>query len=126
MDGSTSNVRLRLIENVSRLHFRGGSCLGTSWANPTKKAEHPERVLSALINLGVTRLVTIGGGDTAFPVLKLKERGVGRIQVVHVPETIDNDLNLPNGISTFGFQAVRHVGVELIKNLMVDAHPTSR
>jgi 6-phosphofructokinase 1 len=45
---------------------------------------------------------------------------------VHVPKTIDNDLDLPHGISTFGFQTARHVGVELVKNLMVDARTTSR
>lgn len=126
MDGSTANVRPLSIEDVSRLHFRGGSYLGTSRANPTKHAEYLERVLSALINLGVTRLVTIGGDDTAFSSLKLEERAAGRIQVVHVPKTIDNDLDLPNGMSTFGFQTARHVGVEIIKNLMVDAHTTSR
>jgi 6-phosphofructokinase 1 len=50
----------------------------------------------------------------------------GRIKVVHVPKTIDNDLDLPHGISTFGFQTARHIGVELVKNLMVDAQTTSR
>src|SRR5205823_7575799 len=38
----------------------------------------------------------------------------------------DNDLDLPHGISTFGFQTARHVGVELVKSLMVDAKTTSR
>jgi 6-phosphofructokinase 1 len=46
--------------------------------------------------------------------------------VVHVPKTIDNDLDLPYGIPTFGFQTARHVGVEIVKNLMVDARTTSR
>jgi 6-phosphofructokinase 1 len=50
----------------------------------------------------------------------------GRIKVVHVPKTIDNDLDLPHGISTFGFQTARHIGVEVVKNLMVDAQTTSR
>ena len=50
----------------------------------------------------------------------------GRIRVVHVPKTIDNDLDLPHGISTFGYQTARHKGVEIIQNLMVDAHTTSR
>ena len=50
----------------------------------------------------------------------------GRIRVVHVPKTIDNDLDLPHGIPTFGFQTARHIGVEVVKNLMVDAQTTSR
>jgi 6-phosphofructokinase 1 len=48
------------------------------------------------------------------------------LQVVHVPKTIDNDLDLPHGIPTFGFQTARHVGVELVKNLMTDAKTTGR
>ena len=42
------------------------------------------------------------------------------------PKTIDNDLDLPQDIFTFGFQTARHIGVEIVKNLMVDAKTTSR
>ena len=126
MEGSTGQVRPLSIEEVSRIHFRGGSYLGTSRANPTKKAESLANVLSALLRLGITKLVTIGGDDTAFSSLKLEELAAGRIQIVHVPKTIDNDLDLPAGIPTFGFQTARHVAVEIVKNLMVDAHSTSR
>jgi len=45
---------------------------------------------------------------------------------VHVPKTIDNDLDLPAYVDTFGFQTARHIGVEIVKNLMVDAKTTSR
>jgi ATP-dependent phosphofructokinase / diphosphate-dependent phosphofructokinase len=126
MEGSASQVRPLSIEDVSRIHFRGGSYLGTSRANPTKHAEQMDNVLCALSGIGVTRLVTIGGDDTAFSAMKLEERAAGGIQVVHVPKTIDNDLGLPYGIPTFGFQTARHVGVELVKNLMVDARTTTR
>ena len=126
MEGSTAHAHPLTFEEVSRIHFRGGSHLGTSWANPTKKPQHLDRVLSTLTSLGVTRLVTIGGDDTAFSALKLEARAQGRLQVVHVPKTIDNDLDLPHGIPTFGFQTARHFGVEILKNLMVDARTTSR
>jgi len=126
IQGNTSHVHPLSIEEVSRLHFRGGSLLGTSRANPTKKAEHLDHVVSALSRLGVTRLITIGGDDTAFSALKLEEKAAGRLQVVHVPKTIDNDLDLPHGIPTFGFQTARHIGVAIVKNLMVDAQTTTR
>lgn len=126
MEGSMSHVKPLSSEDVSRIHFRGGSLLGTSRANPTKKAELFEQVLSTLARLGITRLITIGGDDTAYSALKLEEKAAGRLSVVHVPKTIDNDLDLPHGIPTFGFQTARHVGVEIVKNLMVDAHTTSR
>ncbi len=126
MEGSTGNLRPLSIEEVSRIHFRGGSYLGTSRANPTKRAEHLDRVLSSLTSIGINRLITIGGDDTAFSSLNVEERSAGRIQVVHVPKTIDNDLDLPYGIPTFGFQTARHLGVQLVQNLMVDAQTTAR
>jgi 6-phosphofructokinase 1 len=126
MEGNTSHVKPLSTEEVSRIHFRGGSSLGTSRANPTKNPESLEHVLSTLVRLGVTRLITIGGDDTAYSALKLEEQAAGRLHVVHVPKTIDNDLDLPHGIPTFGFQTARHVGVEIVKNLMVDAQTTSR
>lgn len=126
LEGGTGQVRPLSIEDVSRIHFRGGSYLGTSRANPTRSTESLENVLFALSSLGVTRLMTIGGDDTAFSAMKLEERAGGRLQVVHVPKTIDNDLDLPYGIPTFGFQTARHVGAEIVKNLMVDARTTAR
>ena len=126
MEDNVSHVRPLSIEEVSRIHFRGGSCLGTSRANPTKRAESLAHVLSSIKRLGITGLVTIGGDDTAFSSLKLEEQATGLVQIVHVPKTIDNDLDLPHGIPTFGFQTARHVAVEIVKNLMVDAHTTSR
>ena len=126
MDGDTTHVKPLSIEEVSRIHFRGGSHLGTSRANPTKHAQHLENTLKTLFQLKISGLITIGGDDTAFSALKLEQMAGGRLQIVHVPKTIDNDLDLPHGISTFGFQTARHVGVDLLKNLMVDAQTTSR
>jgi 6-phosphofructokinase 1 len=68
----------------------------------------------------------MGGDDTAFSAMKLEEKAAGRIRVVHVPKTIDNDLDLPPYVDTFGFQTARHYGVDIVKNLMVDAKTTSR
>ena len=126
MTGKIDRVRPIAIGDVSRIHFRGGSYLGTSRANPTKKREHLEQVVNSLAQLGATLLVTIGGDDTAFAAMKVAERARGILRVAHVPKTIDNDLALPSYIDTFGYQTARHVGVELVKNLMVDAHTTSR
>lgn len=126
MESNVSKARPLSIEDISRIHFSGGSCLGTARANPTQKIEHLDACLVSLATLGVTRLITIGGDDTAFSALKLEQRAAGRLQVVHVPKTIDNDLDLPHGIPTFGFQTARHIGVELVKSLMVDAETTSR
>jgi 6-phosphofructokinase 1 len=114
------------IESVSRIHFRGGSHIGISRTNPTSNPEHLENVVLSLLRLNVSMLITIGGEDTAFSAMKLEQCASGRIHVVHVPKTIDNDLDLPAHVDTFGYQTARHHGVEIVKNLMVDAKTTSR
>jgi 6-phosphofructokinase len=111
---------------VSRIHFRGGSHLGIARANPTTDPQLLENTIVALLRLDVSQLITIGGDDTAFSAMKLEQQAGGRLRVVHVPKTIDNDLDLPAYVDTFGYQTARHVGVEVVKNLMVDAKTTSR
>jgi 6-phosphofructokinase 1 len=126
MQGNIDYVTPLTIAGVSRIHFRGGSHIGISRANPTDNPQHLENTVISLLRLNVSQLITIGGDDTAFSAMKLEQKASGRIQVVHVPKTIDNDLDLPLYVDTFGFQTARHNGVEIVKNLMVDAKTTSR
>ena len=126
MKGDVDHVTPLGIEEVSRIHFRGGSYIGISRANPTKDPQHLENTVISLLRLNVSQLITIGGDDTAFSAMRLVEKADGRIKVVHVPKTIDNDLDLPAHVDTFGYQTARHYGVEIVKNLMVDARTTSR
>jgi ATP-dependent phosphofructokinase / diphosphate-dependent phosphofructokinase len=126
MHGDVDHVKPLAIEEVSRIHFRGGSHIGISRANPTLDPQHLENTVISLLRLNVSMLITIGGDDTAYSAMKLEEKAGGRIRVVHVPKTIDNDLDLPPHVDTFGFQTARHIGVDIVKNLMVDAKTTSR
>jgi 6-phosphofructokinase len=126
MRGDTTKVRPLDIEAVSRIHFRGGSCLGTARANPTKDPALLDATVESLKRLGVSQLITIGGDDTAFSASRLAEHSKGALRVVHVPKTIDNDLDLPEWIPTFGYQTARHVGTGIVKDLLVDAQTTSR
>jgi 6-phosphofructokinase len=126
MQGDVEHVTPLTIDAVSRIHFRGGSHIGISRANPTNDPKQLENVVLSLLRLDVTRLITIGGDDTAYSAMKVEERAGGRISVVHVPKTIDNDLDLPPMVNTFGFETARHYGAEIVKNLMVDAKTTSR
>jgi 6-phosphofructokinase 1 len=119
-------IRPLRMEDVSRIHFSGGSILGTARDNPTKDTKLLDTIITTLGGLGVTQLVTIGGDDTAFSAMKLAERANGEIRVAHVPKTIDNDLDLDPSVDTFGYQTARHVGVDIVKSLMVDAKTTSR
>jgi ATP-dependent phosphofructokinase / diphosphate-dependent phosphofructokinase len=126
MRGDVDHIMPLTIDAVSRIHFRGGSYIGIARANPTSDPALLENVVISLLRLNVSQLITIGGDDTAFSAMKLEQRAAGRIHVVHVPKTIDNDLDLPPHVDTFGFQTARHYGVDIVKNLMVDAKTTSR
>ncbi len=126
MEGDTTRVRALTIENTSRIHFRGGSYIGISRANPTHSAETLETTVRSLMKLGVDRLITIGGDGTLCSAARVEQQAAGRLTVVHVPKTIDNDIDLPAHVDTFGYQTARHVGVEVVKSLMIDAKTTSR
>lgn len=114
------------IDDVSPIALRGGSYLGTSRYNPTKKPEDMERVLGVFKQMGIRSLVSIGGDDTAFSASQLCKQAGGSLLVAHVPKTIDNDLPLPESTPTFGFETARHVGTYVVRNLAEDAKTTSR
>jgi 6-phosphofructokinase len=133
IEGRTEEVRPLSITDVSRIHVQGGSLIRTSRANPTVRDDGSEdpgwrlhACLDSLRKLEVDALVTIGGDDTAFSASRLAEEAAGALRVAHVPKTIDNDLPLPGGVPTFGFETARSVGVHLVNNLMTDAITTQR
>jgi len=124
--GDTGHVTELEIDEVSRIHFDGGSILRTSRDNPARSPELLGQVIEALRKLRVSYLLTIGGDDTAYAAYRLSESANGRIAVAHVPKTIDNDLPLPQGVATFGFMTACNLGKDLVKNLMADAITTDR
>ncbi len=111
---------------ISRIHLRGGSIIGTSRDNPTKSPEKMANVIKALTGIGVKYLVTIGGDDTAYTATRVEQEAGGKIAVCHVPKTIDNDLPLPHGVPTFGFETAVSLGTQLVENLMEDARTAGR
>jgi len=126
MQGKVDGVRALTELDVRDIHLAGGAVLGTSRANPTKKPADLDRLVQTLGTLGVTQLITIGGDDTAFSAMKVAARAGAALRVAHVPKTIDNDLDLPPHIDTFGFQTARHLGVSLVQNLILDARASAR
>jgi 6-phosphofructokinase len=120
------NIRDLRIRDVSRIHFTGGSILRTSRTNPVKIENGVANAVRMLQKLGINYMVTIGGDDTAYGAYEISRASQETIKFAHVPKTIDNDLPLPNNISTFGFQTARDFGTELVKNLMKDSQTTNR
>jgi len=83
-------------------------------------------MIKALKALKLNYLITIGGDGTSFVAREIEKRSKGAISIVHVPKTIDNDLPLPGGAPTFGFETARHWGTEIVKNIIEDARTTGR
>ena len=127
MQGDTSHVAPLTIGDTSRIHFRGGSYIGISRANPTKHARAPAQPCSRRSSASASACSSRSAATTPrSPPTSSRRPPGGRLRVVHVPKTIDNDLDLPHDVWTFGYQTARAVGVEIVHNLMVDAKTTGR
>jgi len=128
--------------DVSGMRNAQGILIATSRANPgaairgprdladPRRTEKLHNCYAALIDLGIDALISIGGDDTLktanflYEYQKRLPRGAKRVQIVHLPKTIDNDYE---GIDfTFGyFTAVDFLAKEM-KNLRADAEASDR
>ncbi len=114
------------IDGVSRIHATGGSILRTSRDKPENAKAKFKTLLATLKSAGIKYLITIGGDGTLYMANWIEREARGTVSVVHTPKTIDNDIPLPGGFSTFGFQTARHVGVYIVNNIMEDARTMGR
>jgi 6-phosphofructokinase 1 len=72
----------------------------------------------------VKLLVTVGGDDTASTANRIAaflETNKYPVANIHVPKTIDNDLPLPDGMPTFGYQSAKDKGAVIARTVYVDA-----
>lgn len=107
-------------ELADRIHKEGGSAIQMSRYKP-KDSEFRADIF---IKYNVKLLVTIGGDDTASTanrIAKYLESKSIRIQNIHVPKTIDNDLPLPEGTPTFGYHSAKAEGVRIATTIYEDA-----
>ncbi len=123
------------------LRNRKGVIIGTDRANPAPGILGPEdlsdptlcsglqRVHTAMTDLGLEALVSIGGDDTlktANLLFQYQQRlppESPRFRIIHLPKTIDNDYH---GIDfTFGFFTAVDVMAKEVLNLRADASATS-
>lgn len=125
-EGKESDINPLTIDEVSRIHNRGGSILRTSRDYPDNVQERFKVLMSTVRRLRIDYLLTIGGEGTLYMANWINKEAQGDLTVVHVPKTIDNDIPLPGGLSTFGYETARQVGVGIVTNLMEDAKTTGR
>ncbi|MEN8263669.1 MAG: diphosphate--fructose-6-phosphate 1-phosphotransferase [Nitrospirota bacterium] len=124
--GDTENTLKLTHKNAWKIHSEGGSILRISRDFPDDPEKSFRLMVKALKTLKVNYLVTIGGDGTSFVAREISKRTKGTISVAHVPKTIDNDLPLPGGAPTFGFETARHWGTEIVRNIIEDARTTGR
>ncbi|MBL8953204.1 MAG: 6-phosphofructokinase [Myxococcaceae bacterium] len=118
-----------------------GIIIGTARTNPGKgitkqadlddpaKTQRLRSVYTALVDLQIDALISIGGDDTLktanflYEVQRRMPPNARRVKVVHLPKTIDNDYR---GIDfTFGFFTAVDVMAKEVQNLRADAIATS-
>jgi len=113
-------------KNAWPVHSKGGSILRISRDFPDNPEESFQAMIKTLKKLKIHYLITIGGDGTSFVAREIEKRTEGAISVAHVPKTIDNDLPLPGGAPTFGFETARHWGTQIVRNIIEDARTTGR
>ncbi|MCG2760108.1 MAG: 6-phosphofructokinase [Candidatus Delongbacteria bacterium] len=104
---------------ADRIFNRGGSYLKMSRHKP----KDDEFSTEFFTKYDVKLLVTIGGDDTASSanrLTKFLEAHNIKIQNIHVPKTIDNDLPLPYNLPTFGYHSSKNEGVRIALTVYED------
>ena len=107
---------------------QGGSYLTMSRFKPTDKDFEENFNLDFFKSNNVKLLVTVGGDDTASTanrIAKFLEAKHYPIANIHVPKTIDNDLPLPNGTPTFGYQSAKEGGTVIGRAVYNDARTSA-
>ena len=102
---------------VAHINEQGGTILGTS-----RGQQDPEDIVDCLETMSINMLFVIGGDGTLRGAQQISrviaERG-GRIAVVGVPKTIDNDIMFID--QSFGFQTAFAEATRAIRSAHVEA-----
>ncbi|HQO10225.1 MAG TPA: 6-phosphofructokinase [Clostridiales bacterium] len=104
---------------ADRIFCQGGSYLKMSRYKPKDDEFSTDFVKEHDVKL----LVTIGGDDTASSANRLTkylEKHDIKIQNIHVPKTIDNDLPLPYNLPTFGYHTSKNEGTKIALTVYED------
>lgn len=135
------HYRIFNFKDLSGLRNTRGIVIGTARSNPGKGIENAadlddanktrklRNVYNAMVDLEIDALISIGGDDTLktanflYEFQKRLPKEARRVQVIHLPKTIDNDYR---GIDfTFGFFTAVDVMAKELQNLRADAIATS-
>lgn len=120
-DTRMEDIDFKLADDIFN---RGGSYLQMSRFKPSDKDFEENFNLDFFKDNNVKLLVTVGGDDTASTanrIARFLEAKQYPIANIHVPKTIDNDLPLPGGTPTFGYESALDKGATIARTVYVDA-----
>ncbi len=103
---------------------RGGSYLQMSRFKPKDSDFENNFNLDFFVENNIKLLVTVGGDDTASTANRIAKFLADKkyeIANIHVPKTIDNDLPLPSGSPTFGYESAKASGAVIATTAYCDA-----
>ena len=125
-DKRVAKARVLTLEEVEKDEHKGGSIIHSTRTNPFNKdflaemgvseAEMIEIMDDNMKKLGLDGVIDAGGDDTNSVAAKL-QKAIPRIPFIGVPKTMDNDINLPEGVSTYGFDTFIREGIKLVNRL---------
>ena len=113
---------------VDYIFNQGGSYLTMSRFKPSNEDFEKNFNLDFFKQNNIKLLVTVGGDDTASTanrIAKFLEAKQYPIANIHVPKTIDNDLPLPAGMPTFGYQSAKNAGSVIGRAVYNDARTSA-
>ena len=113
---------------VDYIFNQGGSYLTMSRFKPSNEDFEKNFNLNFFKENNIKLLVTVGGDDTASTanrIAKFLEEKQYSIANIHVPKTIDNDLPLPAGMPTFGYQSAKNAGSVIGRAVYNDARTSA-
>ena len=113
---------------VDYIFNQGGSYLTMSRFKPSEEDFEKNFNLDFFKDNNIKLLVTVGGDDTASTanrIAKFLEKKQYPIANIHVPKTIDNDLPLPAGMPTFGYQSAKNAGSVIGRAVYNDARTSA-
>ena len=113
---------------VDYIFNQGGSYLTMSRFKPSNEDFEKNFNLNFFKENNIKLLVTVGGDDTASTanrIAKFLEEKQYSISNIHVPKTIDNDLPLPAGMPTFGYQSAKNAGSVIGRAVYNDARTSA-
>jgi len=111
VEGTTTPLNREITEYII---MKGGTILGTSRTNPVKVEDGVKKCLENFKKLDLHALVAMGGDDTLGVATKLYKDH--KLNVVGVPKTMDNDLNVTD--YTFGFDTSVTRAMEAAQSLL--------